>query len=98
MIPNSLKLTRNNTTNCQVVRVGFGRSEIVLVDTPSFDDTKRWDAGMLEQIVEFLCAQYELGIPLKGITYMHRITDQKTSGSAQQYLEMFTRLWEEANP
>lgn len=41
MILNVLKLTRNNTTNCQVVRVGFGRSEIVLVDTPSFDDTKR---------------------------------------------------------
>lgn len=48
---------------------------------------------MLEQIVEFLCARYELGIPLKGITYMRRIIDQKTSGSAQRHLEMFMPLW-----
>lgn len=80
-----------------MVRVGIGRREVALVDTPGFDDTKRSDAEILEQIVMFLCAQYELGIPLKGIIYMHRITDNKMSGSAQRYFEMFMRLCGERN-
>ncbi|KAL1648301.1 hypothetical protein SLS61_006992 [Didymella pomorum] len=88
---------RSETRDCQVVRVGIGRREVALVDTPGFDDTKRSDAEILEQIVEFLCAQYELGIPLKGIIYMHRITDNKMSGSAQRYFEMFMRLCGERN-
>ena len=75
-----------------MVRVGIGRQEVALVDTPGFDDTTRSDAEILEEIVRFLCAQYELGIPLKGIIYMHRITDNRMSGSAQRYFEMFMRL------
>lgn len=62
------------------------------MDTPGFDDTTRSDAEILEQIVQFLCTQYELGIPLKGIIYMHRITDNRMSGSAQRYFEMFMKL------
>lgn len=75
-----------------MVRVRVGGREVALVDTPGFDDTTRSDADILEQIVEFLCAQYELGIPLKGIIYMHRITDNRMSGTAQRYFEMFMRL------
>ncbi|KAJ4987558.1 hypothetical protein SVAN01_07015 [Stagonosporopsis vannaccii] len=80
-----------------VVRVGVGRNEVAIVDTPGFDDTDRPDAEILEEIVEFLCTQYELGIPLKGIIYMHRITDNKMSGSAVRYFEMFLRLCGEHN-
>lgn len=85
------------TETCQVVRVRVGRHEVAVVDTPGFDDTTRSDAEILEEIVEFLCAQYELGIPLKGIIYMHRITDNKMSGSAQRYFEMFNCLCGERN-
>jgi hypothetical protein len=80
-----------------VVRVGIGGREVALVDTPGFDDTKRSDAEILEEIVSFLCAQYELGIPLKGIIYMHRITDNRMSGSALRYFDMFVRLCGEQN-
>lgn len=59
------------------MRVRVGRHEVAVVDTPGFDDTSRSDSEILEEIAEFLCAQYELGIPLKGIIYMHRITDNK---------------------
>lgn len=65
---------------------------MAIVDTPGFDDSSRSDSEILEEIVQFLCAQYHLGIPLKGIVYMHRITDNKMSGSAQRYFEMFQRL------
>lgn len=79
------------------MRVGIGRQEVALVDTPGFDDTTRSDAEILEEIVQFLCAQYELGIALKGIIYMHRITDNRMTGSAQRYFEMFMRLCGDQN-
>ncbi|KAF3051883.1 hypothetical protein E8E11_011085 [Didymella keratinophila] len=82
----------SETSDCQIVRVSIGTEEVALVDTPGFDDSKRSDAAILAEIVDFLCAQYELGITLKGIIYMHRITDNKMSGSARRYLEMFTQL------
>ncbi|KAF2127836.1 hypothetical protein P153DRAFT_344245 [Dothidotthia symphoricarpi CBS 119687] len=88
---------RSETKTCDVVRVGVGRHEIAVVDTPGFDDTSRSDAEILEGIVEFLCAQYELGIPLKGIIYMHRITDVRMSGSAQRYFDIFRRVCGEQN-
>jgi len=63
-----------------------------LVDTPGFDDTTRSDSEILDEIGQYLVAQYELGIKLRGIIYMHRITDNKMQGSAQRYFEMFKRL------
>ncbi|KAH8725614.1 P-loop containing nucleoside triphosphate hydrolase protein [Phaeosphaeriaceae sp. PMI808] len=80
------------TEFCQVVRVGVGNHEVGIVDTPGFDDTERSDAQILDEIVHFLCTQYRLGISLKGIVYMHRITDNKMTGTARRYLEMFKRL------
>ncbi|KAH7398668.1 P-loop containing nucleoside triphosphate hydrolase protein [Phaeosphaeria sp. MPI-PUGE-AT-0046c] len=91
------RLNGAETAECQVVRARIGRQEVALVDTPGFDDTTRSDAEILEQIVQFLCTQYELGIPLKGIIYMHRITDNRMSGSAQRYFEMFMRLCGDQN-
>lgn len=85
------------TEFCQVVRVGVGVHEVGIVDTPGFDDTTRSDAEILDEIVHFLCTQYRLGISLKGIVYMHRITDNRMSGSARRYFEMFKCLCGEQN-
>jgi hypothetical protein len=70
---------------------------VAVVDTPGMDDSSRSDAEILEEITAFLCAQYQLGMPLKGIIFMHRITDNKMSGSAQRYFEMFNCLCGERN-
>ena len=77
---------------CQVVRVGVGSHEVGIVDTPGFDDTTRSDTEILNEIVEYLCTQYRLGISLKGIIYLHRITDNRMTGSARRYFEMFKCL------
>jgi hypothetical protein len=77
--------------------VGVGSHEVGIVDTPGFDDTTRSDADILDEIVRFLCTQYRLGIRLKGIIYMHRITDNRMGGSAKRYLEMFKSLCGEQN-
>lgn len=37
-------------------------------------------------------SQYQLGIPLKGIIYLHRITDPKMQGSALRNFQMFQKI------
>jgi hypothetical protein len=65
---------------------------VAIVDTPGFDDTTRSDSEILDEVSRFLVYQYLLGIPLKGIIYMHRITDNRMQGTARRYFEMFQRL------
>jgi len=65
---------------------------VTVVDTPGFDDTYRSDVEVLEEITEFLAAQYLLKIPLKGIIYLHQIHENRMKGSARQYLEIFRSL------
>ncbi|CAE6399940.1 unnamed protein product [Rhizoctonia solani] len=60
--------------------------DIVLFDTPGFDDTTISDADTLKRIAEFLESMYRRGIKLKGFVYLHRITDMRMSGaSARTY-------------
>jgi hypothetical protein len=80
------------TTNCQIIQAKIGGTPVAVVDTPGFDDTRRSDAEVLHEITEFLVAQYALGIKLRGIVYLHRITDIRMQGSALRYFEMFRRL------
>ncbi|KAF2463865.1 uncharacterized protein BDR25DRAFT_297312 [Lindgomyces ingoldianus] len=82
----------SETEKCHIVWLGIGAERVAIVDTPGFDDSNRSDSEILEEIVQFLLKQYRLGIRLKGIVYMHRITDNKMSGSARRYFEMFQRL------
>jgi hypothetical protein len=75
-----------------MIQTTLSGSPIAIVDTPGFDDTTRSDGEILREITKFLVAQYKLGIKLKGIIYLHRITDVRMQGSALQYFEMFRRL------
>lgn len=65
---------------------------MAIVDTPGFDDTKRSDAEILTLITTFLTSQYQLGIPLKGIIYLHRITDNRMQGTSVRNFEMFKKI------
>jgi hypothetical protein len=79
------------------VRLRVGRQYVAVVDTPGLDDSKRSDAEILDEISRFLVAQYYLGMSLKGIVYMHRITDNRMQQSSQRYFEMFKRMIGERN-
>jgi energy-coupling factor transporter ATP-binding protein EcfA2 len=85
----------SETTECQAVRIILDDSEersISVVDTPGFDDTERSHGEVLSKITEFLAVQHALGIPLRGILYLHKITDNKMTGSALTYLRLFRSL------
>lgn len=62
------------------------------IDTPGFDDSKKTDSQILEAISRILAAQYEAGICLKGVIYLHRITDIRYAGSSVKTLEIFKKI------
>ncbi|KAL9035195.1 MAG: hypothetical protein Q9180_004988 [Flavoplaca navasiana] len=65
---------------------------VQLVDTPGFDDTNRTDTEVLEEIAKWLTATYRSNIKLRGIIYLHRISDPRMPGAARRNLLMFTKL------
>lgn len=65
---------------------------IHLIDTPGFDDTHASDAEVLREIAFFLSSTYKTRVKLTGIIYLHRISDNRISGSALRNLRMFKEL------
>lgn len=78
-----------------------------------FDDTNRSDTEVLREIASWLTASYSSDIKLRGIIYLHRISDRRMPGSARKNLIMFkklcgvdalshvilaTTMWENVNP
>ena len=64
----------------------------MLIDTPGFDDSGRTDSEILTEISRILSAQYEEGLSLKGVIYLHRITDIRYAGSSVKTLEIFKKI------
>lgn len=75
-----------------MVPANIGNSKVMLIDTPGFDDPDRPDADILSDIARVLAAQYNLGFELKGIIYIHRITDVRYAGSSIKTFEIFKRI------
>jgi len=90
------------TTTCQAVQVRFGSQAgggsrtITVVDTPGFNDTTRPDGEILAEISEFLAAQRGSNVPLRGILFLHKITENKITGSDETYLSLLESLVGEA--
>lgn len=69
-----------------------GVRNIVLVDSPGFDDTFMTDAQILRQIALWLNATYQKNIKLSGVLYLHRISDNRISGTPLRNYGMFKEL------
>ena len=72
--------------------VQIGASKVLLIDTPGFDDTTRTDSEILSEIARILSAQYQLGVELKGVVYIHRITDIRYTRTAVKTFEIFRKI------
>ncbi|RSL49414.1 hypothetical protein CEP54_012460 [Fusarium duplospermum] len=85
----------SETAECQAVQILLDDEEkrsITVVDTPGFDDTNRPQGEILADIAEFLGTQHALGVPLRGVLYLHKITDNKMTGSSLTYLNLLRSL------
>ncbi|KAH7161706.1 hypothetical protein EDB81DRAFT_785341 [Dactylonectria macrodidyma] len=67
-------------------------ANVYLVDTPGFDDTNRNDTEILKEIASWLTQTYQNKVRLRGILYLHRISDNRMTGCARRNLVMFKRL------
>jgi len=65
---------------------------VVFVDTPGLDDTYKSDIEILTTIANWLVTSYERNANIATIVYLHRITDNRMSGSLLENLGLFTRL------
>ncbi|KAJ4327230.1 hypothetical protein N0V84_002360 [Fusarium piperis] len=86
---------QSETTECQAVQILLDdeqKRSITVVDTPGFDDTTRPHGEILTEITEFLTTQHVLGIPLRGVLYLHKITDNRMTGSSLTYLNLLQSL------
>ncbi|PVG00610.1 P-loop containing nucleoside triphosphate hydrolase protein [Serendipita vermifera] len=66
--------------------------KLVLVDTPGFDDTDVPDVVILKRIGDWLKKKYLKKEALAGVIYLHRISDNRFSGSAKRNLKTFQAL------
>jgi len=67
-------------------------NNVVLVDTPGFDDTHLSDMEVLGLIADWLKESYRHKKKISGILYFHRITDNRMGGSPLRNLRMFGNL------
>jgi hypothetical protein len=70
----------------------FDDFDVILVDTPGFDNVMKADIIILDEFMEFLRIKACEGIELSGILYLHRITDVRMGGSARRNVRLLQEL------
>ncbi|KAF9440912.1 hypothetical protein P691DRAFT_816432 [Macrolepiota fuliginosa MF-IS2] len=88
---------RSSTSRMSAIRVTIMDMQVVLVDTPGFDDTHLSDLDVLKMVSDWLQRTFEKGLKLSGILYMHRISDNRMARTSTKSLNMFRRLCGEEN-
>ncbi|CAE7108940.1 unnamed protein product [Rhizoctonia solani] len=66
--------------------------EVILFDTPGFDDTELSDTDILKLITGFLTTSYQQGYKLTGIIYLHRISDIRVGGISRRTFQILRGL------
>jgi len=84
----------SQTSDIQPVRANHPVTgdPVVLVETPGFDDSVKSDVEILTMIADWLMKTYKGKLNLARIIYLHRIVDNRMSGSLKKNLQMFQCL------
>ncbi|KAI6104713.1 P-loop containing nucleoside triphosphate hydrolase protein [Pisolithus croceorrhizus] len=81
------------TSEIKATKCEVEGSNIVLVDTPGFDNTNISDLDILKLISDWLNAEYRTSRPvLSAILYFHRISDNRMVGTPLKNLRVFEKL------
>lgn len=68
------------------------RTNVILIDTPGFDDTMRTDADILDDIATWLEESYSHGVLLTGIVLLQPISGNKVYGSESRRTRLFKKI------
>ncbi|KAK6542555.1 hypothetical protein TWF694_006503 [Orbilia ellipsospora] len=82
----------SETREIQKISFATPKANFCLVDTPGFNDTFLSDNDILKLLADWLEKSYRDGTKIRGIIYLHRISDPRMEGSALRSLRMFRRL------
>ncbi|KAJ3089199.1 hypothetical protein HK102_006956 [Quaeritorhiza haematococci] len=66
--------------------------QVVLVDTPGFDDTDRPDEEIVHALVEWFAKSYWHGGKITGVVFLHSLAIPRMSGTVFHYLRVFRAL------
>ncbi|KAF9044130.1 hypothetical protein BJ165DRAFT_1479308 [Panaeolus papilionaceus] len=72
---------------------GQKAQNLILVDTPGFDDPTRSDADVLTCIASYLQTTYKQKKYLAGLIYLHRITDIRFDSGGANSMNIFRKLY-----
>jgi hypothetical protein len=71
--------------------------EVILLDTPGFDDTYRSDADILNSIADYMKEAALERVHLSGLIYLHSIHDVRMTGSSMSNMRLFRALCGDEN-
>ncbi|XP_006459428.1 hypothetical protein AGABI2DRAFT_191401 [Agaricus bisporus var. bisporus H97] len=86
---------QSHTSRLTAIRVKRGENNVVLVDTPGFDDTHLSDYDILKMISDWFRETPDGSTPslgLCGMLYLHRISDNRMGGATLKNLDMFQKI------
>ncbi|KAG8731937.1 hypothetical protein FRC11_001479 [Ceratobasidium sp. 423] len=89
-VGNELESCTHEVTPTRVFQIDG--QDIILVDTPGFDDTELSDTDILKRITAFLTSTYQEGYKLTGVIYLHRISDIRVGGVSRRTFQIFRGL------
>ncbi|KAI6125851.1 hypothetical protein EDD16DRAFT_1702963 [Pisolithus croceorrhizus] len=69
-----------------------GVRNVILIDTPGFDYAFMTDVQVLQRLAHWLKSTYEESIKLRGVLYLHRISDLQVVGMPPMNYNMFKEL------
>ncbi|KZT01617.1 uncharacterized protein LAESUDRAFT_707216 [Laetiporus sulphureus 93-53] len=78
----------------EIHEVSFSLSthDVIIIDTPGFDDTERPQVAVLNQLAKYLKKMREEGKPVCGAVYFHRISDRRIGRTAIENIRSFQVL------
>ncbi|KAI5456472.1 P-loop containing nucleoside triphosphate hydrolase protein, partial [Mariannaea sp. PMI_226] len=82
----------SETTSLSLYCFISGTRRVFFIDTPGFDDTRCADTKVFQEIAFFLTKVYRQRISIGGIIYLHRITDNRVSGSAMRSFNLLKKI------
>lgn len=82
----------SGTPKCVPALVTLGRRPVLILDTPGFSDPRRRSIDILDEIARILVLTHKVGVSLRGIGYMHGITDFRCQTGSTETLEILKRI------
>ena len=83
----------SETTEVKVYKWMLDGKEVWFMDTPGFDDSREiGDTDILKSVGKALAQQYEAGLKINGVLYLHNISNKRFTGTISKNLTMFQKL------